>query len=368
MKRQIHVKQIRQIQRQRHEPETAPESETGDGKSRKKSSGQKADRSRDSVDGSLLAQGESESALRAGRQHEGNRELSKLRLRKTVEKQKRHRADGAFPRKKTPEGFQKSASGSAFRRDGPLRGRGGEKMIEKQKKQNGGDGGHRIDPGGGGTISRLLEAARQQDKSALSGKHGAFVENVAESGARRLIVRGESQHIVAVRRDVVGRGDECREKKKTHNQRKRRMFRLKRQCRCRETESEDKLRTQHPRAFGPSGIQKRRPEKLETPGQSDDARPERHGTVRHPQRREDHHGDRGRHGKRQTLRKVDPGNPEPSAGAGECVHRAAPSMVRKSLRRPFRSSSNRRNGKGSSQRAGAASAVTRPSETGRIPW
>ena len=279
MKRQIHIKQIRQIQRQRHAPETSTEAEAGDCESREKSSRQKTDRSGDSVNGPLLAQRESESAVRPGGQHEGYREFSELRLRKPVEKQKQHRADGAFPRKKGPERFRESGFRFAFRGKRVLCGGGGEKMVEKQQKHCGGGGGHRPEPGGGRSSAGILEAARQHDESALSGEHGAFVEDVAETGARRLIVRGEGEHVVAVRGDVVGRGDEGREKEQSHDQRKCRMVGLKRQSRRREAESEDELGAQHPRPFGPAGIQKRRPQKFEAPRQTDDAGPEGHGTV-----------------------------------------------------------------------------------------
>lgn len=152
-------------------------------------------------------------------------------------------------------------------------------------------------------VCRQSEDAGEQN--ALRGEKRQTVERIADAGEKSLFMFIQPYDVKSVRRRVMRRRGECREKQHQDQQRHP-CGEWDCECHQEKQERQQRLTGENPPAFPPEKVDTGRPERLQYPGKTEQTGPEGNGGVAHSRVEGLEHDDGKRrdHGIGEALRNI----------------------------------------------------------------
>ena len=147
------------------------------------------------------------------------------------------------------------------------------------------------------------EPSREPDEAARGDQLGEVVERPLDADVLRLVARREFGHVDAVGRDVVcGAAEGHDGQNRDHDREERRQVKC--QSRNAEQYAAQKLSRNHEELLAAEKLQKRTPQKLDSPRPHDKRRPERYLRIRDTQILVHNRRNHVQHHERQAHRKI----------------------------------------------------------------
>ena len=327
-----------QGQGRRHRPDPFPQAAAADDDPAEDAAEQQADHADRVVDDAVLDRRQGHAAVFHRIQQEGGDEFQRQGLRQAEEQQESHGHPGYGLAEEGGEGlaeFLEDAPGGGALpfRDGSLV-RGGTGNREEMEEGEGAEedrGDAEGQAPGGRNVRPGLENARERDEGALDEEVGEAEEGAADADEEGLFLLFQRQHVVAVRRDVIGRRGEGGHPEDDDAQGKERhrdvpagdLGRLRHrhgQGQAEEEGGDQQLHRRDPPAFVAEDVDKRAPDGLDDPREVEKAGVERHLGIAHAELLEHHRGDAVHDEIGNAFREIEGRHPNPGGYAASVTH------------------------------------------------